>query len=781
MAVPASSLAGCFPVAAAFFVAATAHAEVNRIVIIKVDGVPERFVEQYAHEPAGAGREGHTLLPWIQEIFGKNGSWLENFYVRGLSLSAPSWSMLDTGRHLEIRGNAEFDRYTLRVNDYLNMVPFYVSYARWHRVDMPGVELLDDRNIPLLLDRFPYTEQYQGFQLYQRGVRWSTMKGSLKQGLGRPPKQLFDEWQSGFTISHSVNDQLEKELIEKLADPQIRYLDFFTGDYDHVAHLTNDRVSQLHEIQGVDNLLGRVWNAIEKSPLASTTALVLISDHGMNTVEDTYSQGYNLVDWFNGAGGGAQSVITNRYPLSEFKLWGLDPLISEVVSPAKEPTYLAGQTQYPTVTLELDGNEKAGITLRSNTLNVLQILLDQLIRKRVAGKLRAAALNAFFDTLNRIRPAWTRDLNDLDGQVVSLQQRIDARIKETEGQPKKWSQDQRNQGLDKEARRAVAQVDSWRAECASYQRYAAIMRRLLALTPADFDVGNFKMEELIPPRSLGPENSIFDLQHYVVGLAPAGLVLTASGSLDLEKSFRTIDYFSALNSLSVRNNLQKEVGPQPVDFVAAPLADGDSVWLYASAEKQALIRTRRSSTAGQEIQYLPIAHLTMDAAGSVHYDPRKWAEGFPLHIYEDPEFRLPKSWLGDWHTEREWLDAVHRTKYSNGVIGITEALLAEPNSDPTTEARRRRLRTDMLVLARDHWNFNARGFNPGGNHGSFFRISTHSVFLIAGGEKTGIPRGVRIETPYDSLSFVPTILTLLGRPEKDLPGPTIIELLPQQP
>jgi hypothetical protein len=56
-------------------------------------------------------------------------------------------------------------------------------------------------------------------------------------------------------------------------------------------------------------------------------------------------------------------------------------------------------------------------------------------------------------------------------------------------------------------------------------------------------------------------------------------------------------------------------------------------------------------------------------------------------------------------------------------------------------------------------------------------VSTHSVFLIAGGKRTGIPRGLRIETPYDSLSFVPTILALMGHPEPNLPGPVVKELL----
>ena len=43
-------------------------------------------------------------------------------------------------------------------------------------------------------------------------------------------------------------------------------------------------------------MVGRVWTAIEKSPLADQTLLVLVSDHGMNTSPKTYSQGYNLVE-----------------------------------------------------------------------------------------------------------------------------------------------------------------------------------------------------------------------------------------------------------------------------------------------------------------------------------------------------------------------------------------------------------------------------------------------------------------------------------------------------
>ena len=53
--------------------------------------------------------------------------------------------------------------------------------------------------------------------------------------------------------------------------------------------------------------------------------------------------------------------------------------------------------------------------------------------------------------------------------------------------------------------------------------------------------------------------------------------------------------------------------------------------------------------------------------------------------------------------------------------------------------------------------------------------------MIAGGNHAGVLRSLRIETPYDSLSFVPTVLKLLGKPEPDLPGPLVREIFPEGP
>ncbi len=279
-------------------------AKVDRIVILKVDGLPDELVEKYVREPGGAGKEGRSRLPWFDQVFRKNGVWMANYYSRGLSLSAPSWSILDTGRHLVIRGNSEIDRYTLRPYDYLNFFPFYVGYARNKRMDMPGVEVLDEQGVPLLIDRFPPDQRFQGFQLYQRGVSWTTLRDSLGRTFtGKPAKELFDEWQTGLALGSSIYTQTERELIANLSNPNIRYLDFFTGEYDHTAHLSNDPIPKFHTVAQIDALIGRIWTAIEKSPLAETTVLLLVSDHGMNTSEDIYSQGYNLVDWFNSSAG----------------------------------------------------------------------------------------------------------------------------------------------------------------------------------------------------------------------------------------------------------------------------------------------------------------------------------------------------------------------------------------------------------------------------------------------------------------------------------------------
>jgi hypothetical protein len=150
-------------------------------------------------------------------------------------------------------------------------------------------------------------------------------------------------------------------------------------------------------------------------------------------------------------------------------------------------------------------------------------------------------------------------------------------------------------------------------------------------------------------------------------------------------------------------------------------------------------------------------------------------KGLPFRLFEDSELKVPGNviradWLSAWHTEEEWFHAIYGCEYSNGVIGITEELLPSAQALPNLKngglpgkleiERRNLVQPDLILFARDHWNFNVRNFNPGGNHGSFLHISTHSVWMMAG---AGVPEGKRIENPYDSLNFASTVLHLAGK------------------
>ncbi|MBC7911822.1 MAG: hypothetical protein H7Y30_15050, partial [Pyrinomonadaceae bacterium] len=206
---------------------ALAGAQTRRLVVLKVDGLPHDTVERFVRERNP--RTGKSQLPWMEHVFYQRGSRLENFYTRGISLSGPSWAILDTGQHAQIKGNVEFDRLTMHTYDYLNFIPYWIAYAGQVRVDMPGTEIMDEMGTPLLMDAYPYDERYMSFQLYQRGARWTTLERGLKNRFTtRSPRELVDEWTMGIDGRNIVLDQLERELLEKLNNPRIRYLDYYT-------------------------------------------------------------------------------------------------------------------------------------------------------------------------------------------------------------------------------------------------------------------------------------------------------------------------------------------------------------------------------------------------------------------------------------------------------------------------------------------------------------------------------------------------------------------------
>ncbi len=804
----------CCLLSTAYCLLPTAYAQARRVVIIKVDGLPGAEVDRFVRERDA--RTGKSMLPWIDHLFYHGGTRLENFYVRGMSLSGPSWSLLDTGQHLQIKGNVEFDRFTLHSYDYLNFIPFWIENVGRRRVDMPGPEMLDEIGVPLLVDGYPYDERFVGFQMHQRGLRWTTLERGLKNYfLKRSPGELFDEWMLGLGARGLIYEQLERELLGKLNDPRVRYLDFYTSEFDHAAHHNRDRATHLAALQELDTLIGRIWTAIAQSQQAADTALVVVSDHGINSDERYYSQGFNIVKLLGSAAGGGHHVVTKRRLLNDYALKGLYPLVPLINTTTPDSYYLKGHsTDYPTALVDFDGNERSGLHLRDSDLNLLHILLLELQRKDLAPALRRAASAAFFATLERRRPAWQSTLDELREELGALHQLIEQQRAIVAAQPKKWTKAEQDAGRDKDALRQFARLDSWQGDERAYTEYARTLANLLALNPATFAPEQIRIADVIAKGAMGEQNNINELQNYVAGLAPNGLTLAPDGTLDMGRSFVRLNYPALLRAAVVRNNVQPGMDNHPVAFVATEIASetwrasvddpdlraDDFVWLYRGEDKQALVLARRERNNKISLRYLPVAHLRQAADGRLSFDRQTWQPDLPLCIWEDAQLALPAgadraAWLSGWHTDIEWLHALHGTAYSNGLIGLHEqfarfappAIASDVPGLTQDEQRLRRFRrrqralieTDLLIHASDHWNFDVRGFNPGGNHGSFFRASTHATLMFVGGANTSVPRGLTITEPYDSLSFVPTILALTGKGPAQLGAPALVGYTPQ--
>jgi hypothetical protein len=777
--------------------------QTTRVVLIKADGLAFDILDDFVHQRDP--RTGKSLLPWMDHVFYQRGTRVANFYVRGTSLSGPSWSMLDTGQDLQIKGNVEFDRYTQHPYDYLNFIPFWIGNSTQHRGDMWGTTVVDELRLPLLLDSFGYDERYQSFQLFQRGSGWRTLARGLQNVVAtRTARQLFDEWQIGLGTRGMVGTQLEREVIEGLDNPKLRYLDFYTTDFDHAAHHNHDRETHLAALQELDGVVGRLWTAIERSKEASTTALILVADHGVNSDERYYSQGFNLVQLLASSEGGAHHVITKRRLMKDYSIKGIYPLVPVITTTSSDATYLKDQqNSYQTALVDFDGNERASMHLRDTTLNMLQILLQQLQRRDLSAPVRRAATDAVLSLIEARRAYWTQLSKDLGEEIDALEATTKIlRAKLTQKGSSRAQRAARAGETDEqrdERLRETGQMETWEDEVVEYRAYLRTLANLLALTGERLS-RRLEVKDYISPGAMGDRNTLYDLQHYAAGPSPAGLTLREDGTLDFERSFSHVDYFSVLTRLRVRNNVQPGVAANPIDMVTVRVpcsalttldiareADG-CIWMNGSPESQAILLSRTDASGDVQLRFVPAANLTADKSGALHFEQKPWAAGLPFRIWEDSEVELPQgadraTWLSGWHTDLEWLHALHRTHYSNGIIGLYEQLIPHTweglNPDvpglSESERLRRRYRSrqralvepDLLIMASNHWNFDVRGFNPGGNHGSFFRPSTHATFMLAGGEGTGIRRGFEITEPYDSLSFVPTVLSLMGRVDGD--------------
>ena len=352
--------------------------------------------------------------------------------------------------------------------------------------------------------------------------------------------------------------------------------------------------------------------------------------------------------------GGGHHVVTKRRLMLDYSLKGIYPFVPLITSTTNDTYYLKGQsTNYPTAMLDFDGNERASVHLRDSDLNLLHILLLQMQRRDLPAALSKATADAFFKVIERRRAEWQQNLKQLKLELKALNQAVAEQRKLYEAQPKKFTKEQQNAGLDDDAKRIYVQLDRWQNDQKEYGEYVTCLENLLHISAEAFSPEQIKIPTVMPKMSMGDRNSIQQLQNYVVGVAPGGLVLNTDGTLNLERSFVHIDYFALLHGISVRNSPQRGIGNRPVDLIAIRLdrelvlpliedkeIEKDVIWISAGANRQALILSRREANGQLSLRYLPISNLTQDANGRVRFQPISWQAGLPLRIFEDANLKI---------------------------------------------------------------------------------------------------------------------------------------------
>ncbi len=142
-----------------------------------------------------------------------------------------------------------------------------------------------------------------------------------------------------------------------------------------------------------------------------------------------------------------------------------------------------------------------------------------------------------------------------------------------------------------------------------------------------------------------------------------------------------------LHGVSVRNNVQRGITNRPVDLIATRLSR-DLVLPLIDEQRHRRRRDlgqrrRRSASVaafaprrGRSVEFSlsAVSNLRQDADGKLQFKSIDWQAGLPLQMFEDPNLAVPGSnraaWLSQWHTDTEWLEALHRTHYSNGFVGL---------------------------------------------------------------------------------------------------------------
>jgi hypothetical protein len=199
---------------------------------------------------------------------------------------------------------------------------------------------------------------------------------------------------------------------------------------------------------------------------------------------------------------------------------------------------------------------------------------------------------------------------------------------------------------------------------------------------------------------------------------------------------------------------------RPVDFAVAKV-DADTVLLYKTMERQALIHSRRNADGVFEFKYEPVRNYALNQP----LEPI--ASGDPLGYLDNEDFRKAvgdvPTWLKDYHTGPEWLGATYKTTYPGCVNTLN---LYFRWDGPVTEDSPVPSQPDILLFSSKGWVFEPslilarrNEHTIGSRHGMASREATNNCLFVSG---PGIRKATIIETPHRIVDIMPTVLQMRG-------------------
>lgn len=805
-----------------------------RLVQIKVDGLSPLLVDALLHpddpeklarlpDPEGfrraialwrlyAGRE--DLLPNFRRYFYQQGVRAQNMFAATMTLSAASWSIIDTGQPSVLKKHMVFSRQNGYLRSHLDgfrdtleiiFRDAHKTSALWH-LDQAGVSLLLDAFNPLrtyvtpqLLYRqrpAPYLTDL-GKTWLSGGEKFSRPHKVLGQHLGRRATSMDKpDFGEEYAADHLADMILARDFT---GAEQYDYLSTIFYGIDHQQHVDPNPENLVFRLMRLDRRLGRVFAAIEKSQRREETVLVLVSDHGSEYEPGKINLSFPLTKALRDPLLGGHTVSTvmaeNAARAITTSIPGVDfPRVYESLFSPYGKRRHGGEDDYVTAFVDNFGNARAEIHLRNNDLNRLHLLL-------------------------LARPAVSKRRLSVEDET-----RLRQRLRETLDALRGWLQREREAYWDYHT--AVRdwlpplkkrQDPYWRDVAARLKRELARDARQLQVLDNLWDLGQAEdplawlkkhhpdVSELIPKKYFGPRNSLYQLSHYTLGLDENWNWIETT--LNHRGEPVPMNYFEILTRYHVDNPADSgEPNPfglvvsiVPVEAVEqAGRTQGwwkpdvpvqQALWILSGVQTdvrrggQALLL----EAADGRLRYLPLRWLRLQPDGSVELE--RAFDLDPLGLLGDPAFQTPggepaAGWLERFHWPKDWLVASAETLYSNAVIVFadimrTNALHFIDNPEfqanltgfSSAEMKQRYLHglrwkyaseePELRVWSSHLWNFSSKTYTSGGSHGGLPPYVSRVAFYVWGGPKTGIAAGLALDEPCTTLDVVPTVAAAL--------------------